>query len=67
MKKFGLIGGIGPESTAKYYQLIIKEYRKRLQTEAYPEFIIKSINMTEMLEFVLRKNYSVLFSMKWST
>ncbi|NQZ77078.1 MAG: amino acid racemase [Ekhidna sp.] len=60
MKKFGLIGGIGPESTAKYYQLIIKEYRKRLQTEAYPEFIIKSINMTEMLEFIFRKDFDGL-------
>ena len=52
MKKFGLIGGIGPESTAKYYQQIIKEYRKRLRTEEYPDFLIRSINMKEMLGFV---------------
>ncbi len=52
MKKFGLIGGIGPESTAKYYQLIIQEFRKRLGTEEYPDFTVRSINMTEMLRYV---------------
>ena len=56
MKKFGLIGGIGPESTVKYYQQIIKEYRKRLRTEEYPDFLIQSINMTEMLNFVFSNN-----------
>ena len=52
MKKFGLIGGIGPESTAKYYQKIINAYRERLATDEYPDFVIRSINMTEMLRFV---------------
>ena len=54
MKKLGLIGGIGPESTVKYYQQIIKSYRTRLSTEAYPDFLIRSIDMTEMLRYVFQ-------------
>lgn len=29
MKKLGLVGGIGPESTLDYYKGIIDGYRKR--------------------------------------
>jgi len=51
-KKIGLIGGIGPESSIEYYRLIIKLFQDRLRTNDYPEFIINSINMTEMLSYV---------------
>lgn len=56
MKKFGLIGGIGPESTVRYYQQIIEAYRKRLKTDEYPDLLIRSINMTEMLGFVFKND-----------
>ena len=52
MKKFALIGGIGPASTVKYYQQIIDTYRQRLEKDEYPDITIRSINMTEMLHFV---------------
>jgi len=52
MKKIGILGGVGPESTIEYYRLIIKRYQERLNTKNYPEFIINSINMTEMLSYV---------------
>lgn len=52
MKKPGLIGGIGPESTVEYYRLIIKRYREKLNSEEYPEMFIHSINMRAMLELV---------------
>ena len=29
MPTLGIIGGIGPESTAEYYRLLIAEYRRR--------------------------------------
>jgi aspartate racemase len=60
MKKLGLIGGVGPESTIAYYQQLIKEYQNRLQTKAYPEMIIHSINMTEMLGYVFEKKFDDL-------
>jgi aspartate racemase len=52
MIKIGLIGGVGPESTIEYYRLIIKRFQERLNTKDYPEIIINSINMTEMLGYV---------------
>jgi len=52
MKKLGLIGGIGPESTSQYYQQIVRHYREVLATTDYPEFTVESINMTEMLSFL---------------
>lgn len=52
MKKFGLIGGIGPESSIAYYRLIVKEFQDKLNTKDYPELVMHSINMTEMLSYV---------------
>ena len=51
-KRIGIIGGIGPESTIEYYRLIVKRYQERLDTKEYPEVMINSINMTEMLGYV---------------
>jgi aspartate racemase len=51
MKKVGLIGGIGPESTIEYYRLIIKRFQDKLSTKNYPEIILNSINMTEMVGY----------------
>ena len=52
MKRIGIIGGIGPESTIEYYRLIVKRYQERLGTKDYPDIMISSINMTEMLGYV---------------
>lgn len=34
MAKIGMTGGTGPESTADYYQRLIKLYQQKLMTEA---------------------------------
>jgi len=60
MKRIGLIGGVGPESTIEYYRLIIKRYQERLSTRNYPEIIINSINMTEMLDYVFNNQLEQL-------
>ncbi len=52
MKKPGIIGGVGPESSIEYYKLIIKRFQEKLNTKDYPELVINSINMTEMLGYV---------------
>ena len=52
MNKIGIIGGIGPESTIEYYRLLIKTFRERLNTNQYPEILIQSVDMTEMLNYV---------------
>lgn len=60
MKKLGLIGGVGPESSIEYYRLIIKRFQERLNTKEYPEMIINSINMTEMLGYVFNNQLDQL-------
>lgn len=60
MKRFGLIGGIGPESTIEYYRLIIKRFQELSGTSDCPEIVIYSINMTEMLNYVFRGQLGVL-------
>jgi aspartate racemase len=52
MKTIGIVGGIGPESTIDYYRSIIALFRKRRTDENYPQIIINSVNLTEMLELL---------------
>jgi aspartate racemase len=60
MKKAGIVGGIGPVSTPDYYLGIINGYRERSQNGDYPEIVIDSINMTEMVEYVSERRYDEL-------
>lgn len=60
MKKFGLIGGVGPESTIAYYRQIIKRFQEVTKSNLYPDFIIQNINMTEMIDYVTNKDYDKL-------
>lgn len=59
-KKIGIIGGIGPESSIEYYRLIIKRFQEMLSTKDYPEIMINSVNMTEMLGYVFNSQYDKL-------
>lgn len=54
MKKLGVVGGIGPESTVDYYRLLIKGYQEIKGDGSYPELLINSINMTKMLDMVAK-------------
>jgi aspartate racemase len=57
MKKVGIVGGLGPESTIDYYQTIIKKYQDRLNSkEVLPELFINSINMYQVFEFISKGN-----------
>ena len=63
MKKVGIIGGIGPASTLDYYSGIINEYRAKTNDENYPEIVINSVNMAEMLLYVSEENWDSLIDM----
>jgi aspartate racemase len=52
MKKIGILGGIGPESTVDYYRRIVAEYRRRQPDGSYPSFLINSIDMKRMLDLI---------------
>lgn len=48
MKRAGIIGGLGPESTVEYYRLIIESYREQRPDGSYPFVFINSVDMTRM-------------------
>jgi len=52
VKKLGIIGGLGPESTVDYYQKIIALYREQRGDGSYPQFVINSIDLTKGLNFI---------------
>ncbi len=56
MKKLGIIGGIGPESTIDYYRTIIEIFRQRKPDDGYPPLLINSVNLTKHLGFVERND-----------
>jgi len=60
MKKIGIIGGLGPESTVDYYKEIISTFNTKYAELAYPEIIIYSVNMNDLMKFVETKNWPEL-------
>jgi aspartate racemase len=57
MKKIGIIGGLGPESTVDYYKEIISAFNTRYKELAYPEIVIYSANVKDLLEFVNERQW----------
>jgi aspartate racemase len=49
MKRIGIIGGIGPESTVDYYKLIIGAFHQKQADLGYPEIIIFSANLSSLM------------------
>ena len=53
MKKLGMIGGTGPESTVDYYQSIISKFQEETGSkENLPELLIYSINMYKIFDLL---------------
>jgi aspartate racemase len=59
MKKIGLVGGIGPESTVDYYKGIVAGYRARTAADDYPLMVIDSINLAEMYSLAANKQWDL--------
>jgi aspartate racemase len=57
MKKIGLVGGIGPASTLDYYMGVIDGHREKTKAPNYPEIIIYSIDMFEMLSYIEERQW----------
>lgn len=56
MKRIGLIGGMGPESTLDYYSKITDAFKTDGDLN-YPEIIIYSVNLSEFLGMMRAKAY----------
>jgi aspartate racemase len=52
MKKNWINWRCWTRSSIEYYRLIIKRFQEKLNTKDYPELMINSINMTQMLDYV---------------
>ena len=63
MKKVGIVGGLGPASTLDYYMGIINGHRMRTRDDNYPEILINSVNMTEMLSYIQNKEWDAVADM----
>jgi len=59
MKRIGLIGGIGPESTLDYYRLIIRSFQERKSPD-YPEILVYSANLSELVALMEEKRWGAL-------
>lgn len=57
MKKLGLIGGMGPESTIPYYHGIVYGVQKKLNKSFFPTLTIESVNVFQLLEFCKNQQY----------
>ena len=62
MKKLGMIGGLGPESTIEYYRLLFEAYRSRVQDGSAPRIIINSIDMNRLVGWVTAGAYPEIVS-----
>jgi aspartate racemase len=60
MKRIGIVGGLGPESTIDYYKGIIDAFRKIQSGLAVPEIIIYSADVTRLLELAEAKHWDEL-------
>ncbi len=60
MKKLGLIGGIGPESTISYYRQIVQGVQKRKGAHVLPRLSIESLSAFDVFSFCREQRYDDL-------
>ena len=61
MKKIGLIGGTGPESTLVYYKELNTRLNKTAGGKAFPEIAIESLDLYKALDLVSSEKYDELY------
>lgn len=62
MKKLGLVGGTGPESTLVYYREINRQIHEKTGGTVFPEISIESVNLYRALGYVSDEKYGELSS-----
>ena len=60
MKKLGLIGGMGPESTIPYYHDIVYGVQEAIGEQEFPELTIESVNVFKVLGLCGEQKYDEL-------
>ena len=49
MKRIGLIGGLSPESTVHYYQILCREHNRQFGGLNFPEISLESLNLQRLV------------------
>lgn len=49
MKRIGLIGGLSPESTVHYYQILCREFNREFGGLNFPEIVLVSLNLQQLV------------------
>lgn len=60
MKRIGLIGGLSPESTAHYYQILCREYNQLHGRLNFPEMTIDSLNLQTLIQCFERNDWDAV-------
>ncbi len=60
MKKIGLIGGTGPESTLVYYRELNRRINEKYGKAGFPELVIESVNLNRVLSLVAAARFEEL-------
>ena len=60
MKKIGLVGGTGPESTVMYYKKLNTEIDRITGGTAMPDIAIESVNFRRAWDYVSNEKYDLL-------
>lgn len=60
MKKLGLIGGTGPQSTIMYYQKLTSQYAKKHDSRTFPAINIESLDVYQVLNYCKKKDLNGL-------
>ena len=60
MKKLGLVGGMGPESTMPYYLDIVYGVKEKAGMNEFPKLTVESVNVFDVLQFCSEQKYDEL-------
>lgn len=60
MKKLGLVGGMGPESTIPYYHDIVYGVQNKIGKNIFPHLTVESVNVFEVLKLCNEQKYDEL-------
>ena len=60
MKKIGLVGGTGPESTLMYYKELNQRIDQKTNAKEMPDIAIESVNFRRAWRYVVAKDYESL-------
>jgi aspartate racemase len=57
-KRIGLIGGLSPESTAHYYEIICRDYNRRAGELNFPDISLVSLNLQRLVNLFQRDDWN---------